>query len=106
MRIISFIFSIAVFALFFTDSYKPYSYSGMGILWIEIELIAIIVEPFFFELYFPWLAKSTLELADRGNNKKHETFKESLNESILEKMKRSSTVEETPQYEKTHDEAL
>ena len=86
-RIINFTFSIIVYVLFFTETYKPYMYSELGVLWIEIELVAIIVEPFFFELFFPWLAKSSLELAEGSQNKKLADLKDSLNESILTKFK-------------------
>jgi len=62
-RVFDTFLSITVYVLFFSIPKEEYNTSAIGMLFIEIELICYVLEPLFFEIYFPWLAKEKIEIA-------------------------------------------
>ena len=85
-----------VYVLFFVTPKQVESNSGIAKLFIEIELISVILEPLFFEIYFPWQAKEKIEVAAKAKLNISKTKKQ-LNEAILSKVLEQQKDSETPE---------
>ena len=94
-RVVDAFLSVAVYALFFVTPKQVESNSGIAKLFIEIELISVILEPLFFEIYFPWQAKEKIEVAAKAKLNISKTKKQ-LNEAILSKVLEQQKDSETP----------